>query len=274
MKKVSYRMTLEYDGGRFQGWQRQSEKQSASGVRTVSGMIEKALRDAGYHVMTLMGSGRTDAGVHAMAQVAHLHLGIEPNQKPIKIHELMKALDQNLPSDIAVQNLEACPVEFHARHDAVQRSYLYQLSLRRSAFGKPYLWWVKGRLDQDLLSNAWKQFEGKHDMMAFADLEKGEDSRVQIRSCQMEQRGSLLLLRTSARFFLRRQVRRMVGAAVQVALGKVSLERLQSDLQKPTREGNLFWSELAAPAAGLFLECVDYQTPHAARPLESLIRIP
>lgn len=253
--KHAYRLLLEYDGSRYHGWQKQGEHQSAMGVRTVTGALERVLREGGYRVLALAGAGRTDAGVHAAGQVAHLHLA--GGKAPAAL-ELRRRLDEGLPADIAVRALLPCSPAFHARHDALERSYLYQLSLRRSAFAKPYLWWVKGRLDLAALEAAWKLFEGSHDMTAFADLEPGEDARCQIRSCEFVREGSLILLRVTARHFLRRQARRLVGAAVLCGLARERPETLARDLQKATPQATLHWAENAAPAAGLFLERVRY----------------
>jgi tRNA pseudouridine38-40 synthase len=149
---AAYRLLLEYDGGRFQGWQKQGQKQTAQGVRTVAGTIERVLHEAGVQVRTLSGSGRTDAGVHALGQVAHLHVAERGAPKPF---ELQRILDEGLPADIAVRSISNCSPAFHARHDALERTYLYQLCLRRSALAKPYIWWVKGKLDVARLEDAW-----------------------------------------------------------------------------------------------------------------------
>ena len=253
--KTAYRLLLEYDGGRYHGWQKQGERQSAQGVRTVTGTLERVLHEAGLRVLTLGGSGRTDIGVHALGQVAHLHLG---GANPPSVPELQRVLDEGLPADIAVRSITPCSPSFHARHDALERSYLYQISLRRSAFAKPYIWWVKGHLDLVKLEEAWRLFEGPQDMTAFADLEPGEDPRCQIRSCEFLRKGSLVLLRVTARHFLRRQVRRMIGAAVLCGLGREKAGTLARDLKHPTPAATLHWAENAAPSAGLFLERVRY----------------
>lgn len=252
---AAYRLLLEYDGSRFQGWQKQGQRQTAQGVRTVAGTLERVLAEAGLPVATLGGSGRTDAGVHALGQVAHLHLKGPDHPRP---RDLQRILDEGLPGDMAVRSITPCPPGFHARHDAVERAYLYQLSCRRSAFAKPYAWWVKGSLDLARLREAWGAFQGLQDMTSFADLEPGEDSRCALQALEWAQEGSLVLLRARAGHFLRRQVRRMVGAAVQCALGKERVETLVRDLASPTREGNLRWGATAAPSAGLFLEGVRY----------------
>lgn len=250
----AYRLVLEYDGSRYQGWQKQGEKQTSQGVRTVAGTLERVLREAGLSVRTLGGSGRTDGGVHALGQVAHLHLA----SSALKPWELQRIFDEGLPSDIAIREIKPCSPAFHARHDALERSYLYHLSLRRSALAKPYLWWIKGTLDPRILAEAWSAFQSGRDFTAFADLDPGEDPRVGIRACELEQDGSLILLRVTADHFLRRQVRRMVGAAVQCAQGRERVERIARDLEHSTEAANLFWGAKAAPSAGLFLESVHY----------------
>ncbi len=252
---TAFRLLIEYDGGRFAGWQKQGPKQTAAGVRTVAGILEKILHDAGCDALTLMGSGRTDAGVHALGQVAHLHLAVTGAPKA---HELQRLFNDTLPHDLSVREVRPCSSTFHARHDAMERSYLYQLSTRRSAFAKPYVWWVKRPLNLRDLRAAWETFQGNHEFAAFADLEPGEDSRVQIRACDLSESGSLVLLRVTATHFLRSQVRRMVGATVSCALGDDDSAAILTDLRTPTEEANLHWGKLAAPSAGLFLERVRY----------------
>jgi len=269
--RAAFRLRVEYDGSRYHGWQKQGERQTAQGVRTVTGALERVLQEAGLRVLTLGGSGRTDAGVHALGQIAHLHLAAHQAPRP---QDLQRIFDEGLPSDLAVASIETTNLAFHARHDALERSYLYQVSLRRSAFGKSMLWWVKGRLEVRRLEEAWSLFAGNRDVSAFADLEPGEDPRVQIKGCELLQEGSLLLLRVTAGFFLRRQVRRMVGAAVACGLGKEKPEHILKDLEHPTPQATLQWAEKAAPSAGLFLERVRYAGDSEASPLRPILRVP
>lgn len=267
---TAYRLRLEYDGGRFQGWQRQGAAQTQAGVRTVAGILEKVLRDAGLGVRTLVGSGRTDAGVHALGQVAHLHLsGHAPKPGDLQI-----LLDQALPGDLAVQSVETCPAAFHARHDALARTYLYHLCRRRTGLAKGFLWWVKGELNAGQLKRAWESFEGMHNLSSFCDLEQGEDPRCGIGACEFAEEGALLLLRVTASHFKYRQVRRMVGAAVQCAQGKARPEELLQDLQAPTPAARDRWAATAAPASGLFLERVRYPGDPEHLPLRGVIRVP
>ena len=127
------KLTIEYAGTRYSGWQIQTN------ARTVQGELERAVRSAtGVDDFELYGSGRTDAGVHALAQVAHLD--VSTNQPP---DTLRRRLNDALPTDIVVLRVERVRHRFHARHDAVARSYLYQVARRRTAFAKPFVWWVK-----------------------------------------------------------------------------------------------------------------------------------
>lgn len=251
---AAYRLLLEYEGTRFHGWQKQGPGQTQAGVRTVAGTLERLLALAGHPPRALVGSGRTDAGVHALGQVAHLHLDA-PGPRP---EDLQILLDKALPGDLAVAAIARCAPDFHARHDALGRTYLYRISRRRSGLAKPFLWWVKGHLNEGRVQEAWLAFEGFHNVAAFADLDPGEEARCAIRHCNWTAVGSLLLLRVTASHFKTRQVRRMVGAAVACGQGKAKLAELRHDLAHPSAAAALRWSELAAPAAGLFLERVRY----------------
>lgn len=268
---ASFRLLIEYDGSRFQGWQKQGASQSRDGVRTVAGSIEHIIHDAGLRLIYLGGAGRTDAGVHALGQVAHLHLESKGAPRP---GELRRILDGALPQDIAIRDVQSCPPRFHARYDAIDRAYLYQISRRRSAFGKPWIWWVKRNLDLDRLAHGWRAFEGDQDVSAFADLDSEEDGRVRIFGCEVAEAGALILLRVQATHFFRRQVRRMVGAAVACALGEEEPRRVQEDLRNPTEAANLFWGAKASPASGLFLASVRYPGDPELGPLKPTIKIP
>jgi tRNA pseudouridine38-40 synthase len=249
----SFRLLVEYDGTRYSGWQRQGRAQTEAGVKTVAGAIGRALHQAGVSISDFKGAGRTDAGVHALGQVAHLHL-----EEPMKAGELHYILERGLPYDIAVPSLEPCSLAFDARRDAISRTYLYQVALRKSAFSKNCTWWPKLPLDLGAIEANWPMFEGNRSMAAFADLEEGEDPNCQIYACRTEAGDHLLLLRVTARFFLRRQVRRMVGAIVNCAMGRADIARLREDLAAPKAESAPAWAEMAAPASGLFLESVEY----------------
>lgn len=268
---AAYRLLLEYDGSRFHGWQKQGTSQTREGVRTVAGSLEHAIHQAGFRLVALGGSGRTDAGVHALGQVAHLHLEAKGAPRP---GELRRALDATLPQDIALLDVRTCPAAFHARHDATDRTYLYQISRRRSALGKPWIWWVRHRLDLDRLARAWAAFEGDQDLASFSELDSGEDGRSRIFRCELAEAGSLILLRVRASHFFRRQVRRMVGAAVACAVGEEEPRRILEDLRNPTEAANRLWAAKAAPASGLFLERVRYAGDPEPGPPKAVLLIP
>lgn len=265
---AAYRLLLEYEGTKFHGWQRQD---AAQGTRTVAGSLENAIHKAGLRIVTLMGSGRTDSGVHALGQVAHLHL--EANGAP-NPRDIPRLIEPFLPADIGLRDVQACSPGFHARHDAESRTYLYQLSRRRSGLAKPYLWWMKQSFDLDRLVEAWTSFVGFQDISSFADLDPDEEPRCEIQKCEWACTGSLVLLRVTASHFKRSQVRRMVGASVAIATGRLKQADLLRDLKRPRPGSDLRWSDCAAAASGLFLEHVQYPGEPGVGPLKPVIEVP
>lgn len=253
----TYRLLLEYDGSRFGGWQVQ-----ASG-RTVQGVLLDALRElTGEREVDLQGAGRTDAGVHALGQVASFRC-----RRRVHPGEALRALDRLLPQDLAVRRFEPAPPAFHARHDAISRAYRYQISTRRSAFGKRFTWWVPERLDPASMQAAAAQFAGRHDFAAFAKRRAAAESTlVEVESCSATSVGSLVLVRVVASHFLWNQVRRMVGVLVEVGRGGVSPAAVPTWLDRRVPP-----PALAAPASGLFLEAVRYRgEPWALPPLQPI----
>src|SRR4030095_11733044 len=139
----TYRLTLEYEGTRYSGWQAQGNTQ-----KTVQGHLLRAARDVLGEV-DIGGAGRTDAGVHASGQVAHLR-----TRKPLDPLQLSRKWNALLPHDINILDAVRAKDNFHARHDAESRVYLYQIATRRTAFAKPFVWWIKDRLDLDAMQGA------------------------------------------------------------------------------------------------------------------------
>ena len=266
---AAFRLLIEYEGTHFSGWQ----KQGATKLRTVAGSLERALSDGGIETLEIMGAGRTDAGVHALGQVAHLHVGAAATES-IDAARIQEIFDEQLPSDVSVRGVEKCAAAFHARHDAESRTYLYQISRRRSGLAKPFLWWPKEAIDLAKLETVWKAFEGFHDVSSFCDLEKKDEPRCRIDRCEVLPAGSLVLLRVTASHFIKRQVRRMVGCAVAVANGRGNVEGIARDLESPTDEARLRWSRSTAPASGLFLERVSYRKDEPMPPLVPINWVP
>jgi tRNA pseudouridine38-40 synthase len=207
----TYRLLVEYDGTRYSGWQEQKN------ARTVAGELRRALGAAGAPPTELGGAGRTDAGVHALGQVAHLRL-------PARIdpEALRRAVNGELPPDVNVLALAPAHPRFHARHAAAARSYLYQLSRRRTAFAKRYVWWVRDPLDLAALGRAAAALPGRHDFRRFCEQPgKQESTRVEVGAVEVAAAGELVLLRFVASHFLWKMVRRLVGALVEVGAGRL-----------------------------------------------------
>ena len=243
---MRYKLTLEYAGTRYSGWQRQTN------ARTVQGELETAIAEAtGTRDFEFQGAGRTDAGVHALMQVAHLDA--RTTLPPETLHRRINDL---LPSDIHVIALVRAAHRFHARHAATARSYLYQVSRRRTAFAKPFVWWVKEPLDIARMQEAAAHFSGMHDFRAFSDDDPEEKSTsVLIDEVTIGEDGALVLIRVTGSHFLWKMVRRMAGVMVEIGRGALAVSSVDEFLRRPSGVP----ARLTAPASGLFLERVFYE---------------
>ena len=242
---MRFKLTIEYAGTRYSGWQIQRN------ARTIQGEIERAIREV-THVkqLELYGSGRTDAGVHALAQVAHLDINTT-----LPGETLRRRLNDALPSDINILRIDKVRHRFHARHDAVARSYIYQIARRRTAFAKAFVWWVKDDLDADAMRRAAARFVGMHDFRTFSDDDPDHKStQVLVESFDVHEDGDLLVVHIEASHFLWKMVRRLVGVLVEVGRGAQSLDDAVALLAKPSP----LPARVTAPASGLFLERVYY----------------
>lgn len=256
----TFRLVIEYDGSRFQGWQIQARGRTVQGV--LLDALRKVLEEAG---VDLQGAGRTDAGVHALGQVASVRC-----RRPVDPKILHTRLEELLPQDVAVLSVAPAPSGFHARHDAEARAYRYQLTRRRSAFGKRFTWWVPGSLSGADMAAAGQTMVGRHDFRAFA-RRAGEagSTLVELESVEVAEAGDLVLLRFVASHFLWNQVRRMVAALVAVGRGEAPLAEVPGWLagtHQPPAE--------PAPAAGLFLEAVRYPGESWALPPLAPLGVP
>lgn len=244
------RATLEYDGTRYRGWQAQVN------ARTVGGVLAAAVREAIGEGVRIYGAGRTDAGVHAFAQVASLHLPALPERGDLL--RLQREINDRLPADVHLLALASAPSRFHARHDARLRIYRYRVSRRRTAFGKPYVYWVKDRLDAGAMQEAAALLTGRHDFASFAENPEGHDSTiVHVDWARIETPTAvpdLILFRIAASHFLWRMVRRLVGMLLEVGRGRLSPERISELLAARSAEP----AKWTAPPSGLFLEAVLY----------------
>jgi tRNA pseudouridine38-40 synthase len=253
----TWKLTLEYEGTRYSGWQEQSN------ARTIAGELNRAAQAFFNRQVEIGGAGRTDAGVHALAQVAHLRLssrGGRPGTVP-RPHEILHGLNDHLPSDINILRVEEAPDRFHARHDAGSRSYLYQISTRRTALGKKYVWWVKDRLAVESMSQACDWIVGRRDFAAFSESDPKREDRstiVVVDEAGMTTDEHLILFRITASHFLWKMVRRLVGSLVEVGRGKASIDDFAQLVERPMSKSRLEPARVTAPPSGLFLESVNY----------------
>jgi tRNA pseudouridine38-40 synthase len=260
-----FKLLIEYAGTKYSGWQIQKN------ARTVQGEIDRAVREAtGRAEFELYGSGRTDAGVHALAQVAHLELYTD-----LAPELLRRKINDGLPADIHIRTIVKAPHKFHARHDAVERSYLFQISTRRTAFGKPFVWWIREPLAVDRMREAAAAFVGLQNFEAFtADDPEEKSTKVLVDAVEIEAHGALILIRVRGSHFLWKMVRRMVGVLAAVGRREIPPREAAAFLDPArARDARATTAALAAPAAGLFLEAVRYSGDPALGPMRPIIDI-
>lgn len=255
-----FKLYIEYEGTRYSGWQVQKN------ARTVQGELISAMKNVfKTNDFEVYGAGRTDAGVHALKQIAHLDVKTMLGPEIIR----MKMNDE-LPADVNLIEVEKAPPNFHARHDAVARSYLYQISRRRMALGKKYVWWIKDKLDVRKIDDALQLFVGMKNMQSFTDDDPEEKStKVLIDKIEMKEVGNLILIRIVGSHFVWKLVRRLVGVAAEVGRGKLSLEQVRRFLTAKSEEP----ARLTAPPSGLFLEKIYYKGEKHLEQLNPVINI-
>jgi len=241
-----FKFFIEYDGSRYSGWQIQKN------AKTIQGKIDEALKQIFPHKeFEFYGAGRTDAGVHALGQIAHLEVATSstPEILRMKINDL-------LPHDINIIRIEKANPNFHARHHADKRSYIYQISKRRTAFGKNYVWWIRDELDLNKMKKAASEFIGMHDFSSFSNDEPSEKStKVLISDVAIHEEGDLIIIRIVGSHFLWKMVRRIVGVLVEVGRNNFSIKDAKNFLKIITKD----IAKFTAPPAGLYLENVYYK---------------
>lgn len=243
---MKIRLILEYDGSNYAGWQLQA------GQDSIQGRLEAVLERIFGQKIRVHGSGRTDAGVHALGQVAAFDL-----PRPFAPEELHRAMNALLPPDIAIVEAAAAPAEFDPRRDARLRAYEYRVinQDRRSAFDFRYAWQVAGPLDRAAMRAAARRFIGTHDFAAFRSLGSDEKSTVRsVFSSEWRCDGKHLAYRVEASGFLRHMVRTMVATMVAVGRGKLAPAQVTALIESRDRA----LAPALAPAAGLFLVEVRY----------------
>jgi tRNA pseudouridine38-40 synthase len=259
----TWKLELEYEGTRYRGWQMQHN------AKSVQGEMQDAARKLFAAKFEIYGSGRTDAGVHAIRQVAHLKVDeLRVNVTP---KQIQFGFNDNLPHDINILKVSNAPDNFHARHDAVARYYLYQISRRRTAMAKNFVWWIKDDLDARAMATAAKVLVGRHDFRSFAELEEGkkQSTKVEVLHAEVFEDGDLICFRIGASHFLWKMVRRIVGMLAELGRGGLTFDGFERLLR--------FYSDapakFTAPPSGLFLERVLYRGDRPPAGSEALIKV-
>ncbi len=266
MRKI--RLTIEYDGTRYAGWQSQKKMPAAghfSGVRTIQEEIEGKLKRLLGQEVSVVCAGRTDAGVHALGQVAAFQAGVSFRMQPDAIK---KALNATLPEDIRILEADDCPADFHPRHDAVKKTYFYIMAMTPypPVFIRRYAWGIPWRLDIEAMRQASAFILGKRDFSAFRASGCGSKTPVKeifsIEITRMEEvcfltaglKGEFVRISITADAFLRHMCRNIVGTLFLAGRGRLE----PHSIKKIIESGDRRLAGPTAPAKGLFLEKVYY----------------
>jgi len=251
----SIKLTLTYDGSRYHGWQRQK-----NGL-TIQEVLEDRIRIMAGEPICVLGSGRTDAGVHALGQVCHF-----TTRSSLRPEDFERGLNSLLPRDIHVLRAETAPPGFHARYSALRKVYEYRILNRPDpdVFLRRYIWHIARPLDTEAVTRCLDRVQGEHDFTSFRS--SGSRNRNPVRhmfSAGLSgPDGGLIRITLEADGFLRHMVRNLVGTLVDVGMGKTSVEAFLRILEAGDRQQ----AGVKAPAQGLFLVRVCYDRDAAPLP--------
>jgi tRNA pseudouridine38-40 synthase len=241
------KLIIEYDGSNYRGWQFQPNGQ------TIQGVIQDRLKRLTGESIDLIGSGRTDAGVHALGQVAHFK-----TESQMDANTFQRALNSLLPEDIVIRRAEEVEAEFHARRSAKSKVYEYRILNRATppAVNRQYMWHIPQKLNFDEMKKATHILVGEHDFSAFRSVGSSTRSSVRniLRADWKRGKGDLLRFEIEASGFLKQMVRAIVGTLVEVGRGKISAQEFKRILDSKDRKE----AGPTAPAHGLFLSEVKY----------------
>lgn len=243
----NFKLTIEYDGQAYAGWQRQIDQP------TIQGTLEHAIATMAAQSITLAGSGRTDAGVHALGQVASFKC-----RTRLTAHIFLKGLNALLPRDIVVRHCETVPSRFHARFDATRKLYRYCIlnDPAPKAIGRQYAWHIRAPLNTRAMRMACQAITGQHDFSAFTGSGSQPHSTVRtILSAQINRAsGNMIHFEVLGEGFLKHMVRNLVGTLVEIGQGR----RTADDMTRILVSRDRGQAGITAPAQGLFLVQVDY----------------
>ncbi|KEG21213.1 tRNA pseudouridine(38-40) synthase TruA [Bartonella bacilliformis] len=244
-----FKLTLEYDGSNYAGWQRQAE------LRTVQGAVEQAIFHFSGQQLTITTAGRTDAGVHATGQVAHVDF--EKDWHVNTIHNALNTYLRKQGDNIAILNVENIPDSFDARLSAVKRHYLFKILNRRAppALNAKRVWWLPRPLNADAMHKAAQKLVGKHDFTTFRSVHCQAKSPIRTLEClDVQREGEEIFLYARARSFLHHQIRSFAGSLMEIGIGRWTAQ----DLEKALHAKDRARCGMVAPSSGLYLTQVDY----------------
>lgn len=243
----NYKLTIQYDGGRYQGWQRLGNSDN-----TIQGKIESVLTEMAGESIEIFGCSRTDSGVHALAQIANFKMGGNSTES-----EVMNYLNRYLPQDISIVDVELVPERFHARYNAKDKTYLYKIWNEQytNPFMRKYSMHVEEPLNIPCMNEACQYFIGTHDFTSYSNAKSKKKSMVrEIYTIEIEEIGGFLEIRVRGNGFLYNMVRKIVGTLIEVGLGEIDAAKIPSILESKERVQT---GRMADPA-GLYLENVDF----------------
>jgi tRNA pseudouridine38-40 synthase len=238
------RMTLEYDGTDFVGWQFQTNG------RSVQEEIEKALQQILQEKVRITGAGRTDAGVHARGQVASFSI-----EQDVDVESFRRSMNAVLPHDVVLREVRECPNDFHARNDAIRRRYKYVISQEPTAIHRKYCWQVFQKIDGEKLQTCAGMIQGEHDFQSFC--KKGSDVehyRCVVQLAEWTHDAPWFIFEITADRFLYGMVRALVGTMITIGRGHTPMDNFSKILKAKDRA----MAGMSAPAKGLFLEEISY----------------
>jgi tRNA pseudouridine38-40 synthase len=243
----NYKLTIQYDGGRYKGWQRLGE-----GENTIQGKLENVISELVGEKTELVGCSRTDAGVHALSQTANFKSKIRLNES-----EIMSYLNHYLPQDISITEVMSVSESFHSRYQARSKTYLYKIWNKEftNPFMRKYSMQVENKLDINLVKKAGRHFIGEHDFTSFSNAKSKKKSMVrEIYSIDFSEKDGMIEIRITGNGFLYNMVRRIVGTLIEVGIGKMKEEEIPGIILSKER----FLTGSMADACGLYLERIEY----------------
>ncbi|MEG6614301.1 tRNA pseudouridine(38-40) synthase TruA [Pseudoclostridium thermosuccinogenes] len=243
----NYKLIAQYDGSRYKGWQRLGDTDN-----TIQGKLENVLSEMTGEPIEVIGCSRTDAGVHALAQVANFK-----TSKNFAESDIKEYLNRYLPKDICILDVEAVPERFHARYNAKYKTYLYKIWNKEysNPFMRKYSMHIENKLDINKMKEAREYFIGEHDFTAFSNAKSKKKSMVRkIYSITIDQEDGFILIRLIGNGFLHNMARKIVGTLIEVGLGKLDAATIPDIIESKDRS----LAGFIADACGLYLEKITY----------------